>query len=1154
MVGVRLDVTQVSARYQRCLFVVVQQLPKLQLECYDELLLLIFAAGNYDRSARPHLPRHAGRRSDVKAPFRFGEWLVDPSANSIAALVAGAPEKRQMEPRTMELLVALCRARGAVLSGDELLTQCWGSTQSGDSPLHKTVAQLRRVLGDSASSPRYIETIRMRGYRTVAPLDFNAAPDTGRKQWHAGSPFRGLLAFDEAHADVFFGRDDVTRQLVEAAGAQVRTGISLLLILGPSGSGKTSLVQAGLLPALTHAPAGSDLAVVASTTFDVFDQGEQTLFTALAGALLDLQWEDRWAFTGENAVSLGTRLEKGCASVIAELEAALPWQTRPGARFAIFIDRFEALFNVTRIAEPERQAFLQTLEQLARSKVALIVVACRNDFYPSIAQYPLLTEGKRHGGHVDLGPPGVRDIAQMIRRPAAAARLSFGADPVSGAGLDELLCASAAASPDALPLLQYCLEELYRLRNSDGELTFDAFYQLGDLEGAIGQRAEAVVLALDADQRASLPHIMSLVTVLSGDGVNVSSQRAPWASLRGDAARQTVMALIEARLFVSDLLGGTPVFGIAHDAILRRWPRMTDWIAAHRGALAVRGRLAQHAARWRDDGRPADLLLPHGTLLDEATTLQQAGVWSLTPHELDLIQASTRRAQQRARARKWASILIIALAVLASVLGTSAMLANRAAEQRRVDAEALMDFMLGDFSDKLRPLGKLELLESVSGKALQFLRGSDGTDLSPAGLTLRARGLQIIAEVSRSRGQSQQALDALAEAHKILNRQRSIAPRDLQVINNLGANAYWLAQIHKDRNDWHAAERSLVAYLDYANQLHQAEPDNPEWWVEQSYAHNNLGALAQMRGNPAMAAPQFAASIELKQRALARMPDSADVAVELADSYSWLASARETLGELAEAERLYAQEMEAVLRLCARFPNEPMWTYRHVRALQHRAVIHLALGRDAEALLDYDDARSRFAPLVARDPNNRAWQVELANLDQERLRILARNRDALSLLPQLTQAHAVLQAALATDPSNGNWARREALAQARRALALQDGAAANAEVGAAIGKLRTLAAANRGDLAIRLALGDALMLAASLQIGDADKSRKLSMCQEAYGMIEADAIATKNYQILDPWVRVNYCLQNQASADDGAKRLREIGYRDSAFVRFIQPR
>ncbi|MET0319899.1 MAG: winged helix-turn-helix domain-containing protein, partial [Duganella sp.] len=694
--------------------------------------------------------------------FRFGAWLVDPSANTVES----ADDKRQMEPRTMQVLVALCQARGAIVSGDDLLTRCWGSALTGDSPLHKNIAQLRRILGDSASAPQYIETIRLRGYRTVAPLDFGPVHADGRKNWQAGSPFRGLLAFDQAHTDVFFGRDDITRHLVDVARAQVHEqsqgGLALMLVLGPSGAGKTSLIQAGLLPALARSAPAAPLVLLASTTFDLVDQGEQTLFTALAGALLDLQWDDQWAFAGDNAVALGARLEHDGAAVATALAAQL--QYRPGARFGIFLDRFEALFNATRIAEAERRRFLATLEQLARSSAVLLVIACRNDFYPSIAQYRLLTDSRRQGGHVDLEPPAFSDIAQMIRRPAAAARLTFGVDPHTQARLDDVLCASAADSPDALPLLQYCLHELYRLRTDDGELGFEAFRQLGGLEGAIGQRAEQAVRALDSAQQAALPHVMSLVVVLSVDGANVSSQRAPWAALRDDAARQTVTALIQSRLFVSDLVGGVPVFGIAHDAILRCWPRMTDWIAAHRSALAVRGRLAQHAGRWRDEGKPVDLLLARGKLLDEAKALRDAGTWSLTEWECELIAASDRRGRQRERLRVLALSMIVVLAVLASGLGASAMLAKRAADLRRNEAEGLMDFMLGDFADKLRPLGRLALLESVSGKALEFLSNADDGDLTPAALTLRAKGLQILGEVSRSRGDSQQALDAFGKA------------------------------------------------------------------------------------------------------------------------------------------------------------------------------------------------------------------------------------------------------------------------------------------------------------------------------------------------------------------------------------------------------
>lgn len=607
----------------------------------------------------------------MKAAFQFGAWLVDPSTNTIE----NADGQRQMEPRTMDVLVALCNARGHVLSADDLLQQCWGSTVYGDSPVHKNIAHLRRLLGDSARAPAYIETIRTRGYRTVATLDFDAHKTidttgaTDVKAWEGGSPFRGLLAFDAWHADVFFGRDEEVGNLYDAVAEQVRGGLALTLVLGPSGSGKTSLIQAGLLPALARTRGADQVGVLAATTFALLGQGEQTLFTDMAGALLALQWGEHMAFPGENAISLGRRLEHDCDSVGTALLALLATHApdRPLMRFGVFLDGFEALFNNSRIVESERVAFLHTLDQLARGGAALLIVACRNDFYPSIVRYPLLTGSRRHGGHFDLGAPGLSDIAQIIRRPAAAAKLTFGVDPATHARLDDILCESAAASADALPLLQYCLDELYRLRGADGELGFEKFHQLGDLEGAIGQHAEQVVLGLTGAQRATLPHLMSLVTVLSVDGEHVTSQRAPLSALRGDAANQTLTALIGSRLFVTDLAGATPVFGIAHDAILRRWPRMNDWIAAHRNALRARGRLAQQAARWRDGGRPADLLLSRGPMLAEASELMQAGVLTLTGAERELVYASQRRARQRVRLR-WMAMTLALVVVLVLVL------------------------------------------------------------------------------------------------------------------------------------------------------------------------------------------------------------------------------------------------------------------------------------------------------------------------------------------------------------------------------------------------------------------------------------------------------------------------------------------------------
>lgn len=254
-------------------------------------------------------------------PFRFGVWLADPLTNS----VEHAGERRQMEPRAMDVLVVLCKAAGAVVSVDELLAKCWGTRVYGDNPVHKVLNQLRRILGDTAAQPVYIETLRKRGYRTLADVSFDAAASApaAAVAWAGGSPFRGLHAFDEAHAALFFGRGEETRRLLEAVQAQVDAGLALQIVLGPSGSGKSSLVRAGLFPALAAAGRAQGLVLLSGTIFDLAELGEQPLATALASSLLDLDGPQGAVFPAASAQSLGERLQTGASAVVQELHAML---------------------------------------------------------------------------------------------------------------------------------------------------------------------------------------------------------------------------------------------------------------------------------------------------------------------------------------------------------------------------------------------------------------------------------------------------------------------------------------------------------------------------------------------------------------------------------------------------------------------------------------------------------------------------------------------------------------------------------------------------------------------------------------------------------------------------------------------------------------
>lgn len=98
--------------------------------------------------------------------YRVGDWIVQPD---LLRLRRGAEEFR-IEPKVMQVLDLLAARPGEVLTRDELLAGAWPGTSVSDDALHRAVRELRRVFGDSASRSAYIETIRKRGYRLIAPV------------------------------------------------------------------------------------------------------------------------------------------------------------------------------------------------------------------------------------------------------------------------------------------------------------------------------------------------------------------------------------------------------------------------------------------------------------------------------------------------------------------------------------------------------------------------------------------------------------------------------------------------------------------------------------------------------------------------------------------------------------------------------------------------------------------------------------------------------------------------------------------------------------------------------------------------------------------------------------------------------------------------
>ncbi|RZT10920.1 DNA-binding winged helix-turn-helix (wHTH) domain-containing protein [Duganella sp. CF402] len=1075
--------------------------------------------------------------------FRFGQWRVDPATNTLSCGVLN----RQLEPRAMDVLLYLCRHPHVVVSAETLLDACWGDVSPSDNAIHKIITQLRRALDDSATEPRYIETIRKRGYRLLAELSYDDEVSQG--SWLHASPFRGLEAFEEQHAAIFFGRKLSVDQLVQVVVAQAQAACAMVLVLGPSGAGKTSLVQAGLIPALKAgaAPAESGIAISAHVQLDCADMGQSGLLETLASVLLDAEIDGKLLFENTSAAALAQRLAHDLPGLIEHVQRQLPT-----IQLLLFIDRFEAVFRLPQVSDAERAVFINVLDQWARSGSMQLVLACRNDFYPQLASYPALMNLKLSGGHYDLTPPGSADIGQIVRHPAQVAQLRYTVDQ-HGEGLDELLCRAALSGADSLPLLQYCLQELYRQRSPEGELSHEAFRAMGGLEGSIGARAEQVISALGTAQIAALPHVLSQLVLVAEDETTVSSRRVPWSALRNEAENQLVQALVDAHLFVSDLQGGAPTFGLAHEALLRRWPRVVAWVEEHRQALQVRSRISAQAKRWQESGRKRDMLLPSGTQTNQARQLQTASSLSLTPQEQQFIQLSLQSERRSERVRMAVMAVVTSLAVLAGVLGLTARSAQTQAEAHRAEAEGLMGYMLGEFADKLRPLGKLDLLDSVSTRALKYLSDPARMTDSDTALAQRAKSLQLISEVRIARADPVGANTALLAGRAILLQQLQNHPTDLALRKSAGENAFWLGQIHLDQKEWEPAERYFREYRDHSDQLAAAAPADVDSWIEQSFAHSSLGTVALRRGDVANAADEFALSVELKTRAYAHKPTDKQIAADLADSLSWQASARMQQGKLAEAKALYSRSLALLQTLHQNYPDEVSWVNELAATWSHQSDLKQALGQLSGAHEDARQAQSLLQAIVDKDRSNRNWQRNLYIAELRLFDTDTQSRTPEQALAQLGQLQRHFSELSSLDPKHLNLQMLVAKVQQRKAAVLLqqgDATAAAKELQPALDKLRQLHGAVPSDQVIMKVLIEALLLNADLEHLRASATAQ-SHCDTVRTLLRPLVNNSSDFLLLAPWVKAHVCMNQSEQVGPIKKQLEAMPYRDTTYLQYI---
>lgn len=223
-------------------------------------------------------------------------------------------------------------------------------------------------------------------------------------------------------------------------------------------------------------------------------------------------------------------------------------------------------------------------------------------------------------------------------------------------------------------------------------------------------------------------------------------------------------------------------------------------------------------------------------------------VAGLTGLPLDsLVQREAARRQRRAGLLAAGSLV---LAAVMAVLTVQAVNGRQEAERQRAQADGLVEFMLTDLREKLEPVGRLEVLDSVGQRALAYYAAQDIAALDPDELGRRARALHLVGEVRDLRGDSEGALKAFFEAERTTAEQLARAPDNPDRMFDHAQSLFWVGQTAWARQDWATAERRFLAYAQLADAMALTDPSNPKWKAEQGYAANSLGALFLNRRQP----------------------------------------------------------------------------------------------------------------------------------------------------------------------------------------------------------------------------------------------------------------------------------------------------------------
>lgn len=350
----------------------------------------------------------------------------------------------------------------------------------------------------------------------------------------------------------------------------------------------------------------------------------------------------------------------------------------------------------------------------------------------------------------------------------------------------------------------------------------------------------------------------------------------------------------------------------------------------------------------------------------------------------ELVQRENQRRQRRLAALTAASV---AGMLVMSGLTWNAIQSQSLAEERRAEAEDLVEFMIGDLRHPMEEVGRTDVLVQVIERVISYYQSQDVGSLPDDSLGRWARTLHLDAQSKLLLGMADDAMVSADDAHAVTSELVERSPQDVDRLDEHGQSKFWLGQLEYTAEEYQKAALSMRLYSEIAEQVAAEKPGDADYAKTAGRAVYSYAAVLLQLDQTSEALMVLDKAVPYF-KALLSVEDEEEGAIEdIAYINSWRSDAYVQLNQLEIAVEYQAKVIDGFAKLHAAYPDDKDLEFPLAEALRKSASMYLSMGEYDMAQSHFDAAECRLERLLNHDESNAYWQEESELLQAEKDRL-----------------------------------------------------------------------------------------------------------------------------------------------------------------------